>query len=157
MNNCKCCIPYVCAGSGCKQACKRHNIGAQCGATARNIVAQTTRNFDAKNSQQNQQNSQKSLRQLEVVSSPTNQEVNPSVEFPDNLVSYVEPDPYQNQPAAFVPSKVPRWRTPPYMNILIQEHHITPHMIKVNLMAKFNTIPDKDLNDIEKFLDIWTF
>ena len=26
MNNCKCCFPYVCAGSGCKRACKRHNI-----------------------------------------------------------------------------------------------------------------------------------
>ena len=29
MNNSKCCIPYVCAGSGCEQACKRHNIVTQ--------------------------------------------------------------------------------------------------------------------------------
>ena len=108
-----------------------HDIGTQCGATATNITAQTTKNFDANS---NQQNFQKLLRQLEVVSSPA--------------------DGYQNQPAAFVPSKVPRWRTPPYMNILIPEHHITPHMIKVNVMAKLNTVPDTALNDIEKFLDI---
>ena len=137
MNNYKCCVPYVCASSSCKWACKRHNIGAQCGATATNIVAQTTRNFDAKI---HQQNSQKSLRQWEVVSSIAE--------------GYVEPDPYQNQPAAFVPSQVPNRRTPPFMNICIQEHHITPHMIKVNLMAKFNTLPDQDLNGIEKFLGI---
>ena len=117
-------------------------------------TAQTTRNFETKSNQQNRQESQKTLRQLEVVSSPANQQVNSSIEFPDDLEGYVEPDPYQNQPAAFVPSKVPRWRTPPYMNILIQEHHITPHMIKVILMAKFNTVAGKDLNDIEKFLDI---
>ena len=43
------------------------------------------------------------------------------------------------------------------MNILIPEHHITPDMIKVNVMAKLNTVPDTALNDIEKFLDIWTF
>ena len=79
---------------------------------------------------------------------------NPADEFPADLQNYVEPDPYKHHPAAFVPSKVPRWRTPPHMNILIQEHHITPHMIKVNLMSKFNTLVDQDLNDIEKFLDI---
>ena len=67
------------------------------------------------------------------------------------------PDPYKHHPAAFVPSKVPRWRTPPHMNILTQEHHITPHMIKVNLMSKFNTLIDQDLSDIEKFPDILTF
>ena len=27
MNNCKCCVPCVCTGSGREQACKRHNIG----------------------------------------------------------------------------------------------------------------------------------
>ena len=50
---------------------ERHDIGAQCGATATNIAAQTTRdlgiNVSATNNQQNQQNSQKLLRQLEVV------------------------------------------------------------------------------------------
>ena len=30
-------------------------------------------------------------------------------------------------------------------------HH--PHMIKVNVMAKLNTVPDTALNDIEKFLE----
>ena len=92
--------------------------------------------------QQNQQNSQKLLRQLEVVPSPAAEGQN-------------NPDGYQ--PAAFVPSKVPRWRTPPFLNILIPEHHITPHMIKVNVMAKLNTVPDSALNEIEEFLDIWTF
>ena len=120
----------------CKQSCERHDIGTQCGATATNTTAQTTKNSDANSNQQNQKKFSKK-RQLEVVSSPA--------------------DGYQNQPAqpaAFVPSKVPRWRTPPYLNILIPEHHITPHMIKVNAMAKLNTVPDTALNDIEKFLDI---
>ena len=66
-----------------------------------------------------------------------------------------DPDGYQ--PAAFVPSKVTRWRKPPYLNILIPEHHITSHMIKVNAMAKLNTVPDSALNEIEEYLDIWTF
>ena len=142
MSNSKSCIPYFCTSSGHKWVCKRHNIGTQCGATATNIAAQTTENIYATNNQQNQQNFQKLLRQLEVVSSP-------AVEGQNN------PDGYQ--PAAFVPSKVPRWRTPPFLNILIPEHHITPHMIKVNVMAKLNTVPDSALNEIEKFLDIWTF
>ena len=114
---------------------KRHDIGTQCGATATDITEQTTKNSDAYSNQQNQQNSQK--RQLEVVSSPA--------------------DRYQNQPAqpaAFELSMVPRWRTPPYLNILIPEHHITPHMIKVNVMTKLNTVPDTALKDIEEFLDI---
>ena len=44
------------------------------------------------------------------------------------------------------------------MNIFIHEHHITPHMNKVNLMSKFNTLPDQDLDEIKKTLDItiWT-
>ena len=58
MKNFKSCIPYVCTGSGCKQVCRRHDIGTQCGATATNIAAQTTKNFDATS---NQQNSQKLL------------------------------------------------------------------------------------------------
>ena len=52
------------------------------------------------------------------------------------------------------PSKDPNRRIPPCMNILIHEHDSTPHMKKVNLMAKFNTLPDQDLNEIEKSLDI---
>ena len=146
MNISKCCSSYVCASSGHKQACERHDFGAQCGVPATNIAAQTTRDLSIKvSANSNQQNFQKTLRQLEVVSSPAIKQVNPSDD---------ELDLYQNQPAAFVPSKVPRWRTLPYMNICIPEHQITPHMIKVNLMAKFNTLPDKNLNDIEKFLDI---
>ena len=89
--------------------------------------------------QPNQQNSQKFIRQLEVVPSPAE-------------VCQNDPDGYQA--AAFVPSKVPRWRRPPYLNILIPEHHITPHMIKVNVMAKLNTVPDSALSEIEEYLDI---
>ena len=51
-----------------KWACERHDIGTQCGATATNITAQTTKNFDANSNQQNFL--KKNLRQLEVVSSP---------------------------------------------------------------------------------------
>ena len=130
MNNFKNCIPCVCTGSGHKQVCERHDVGTQCGATATNTAAQTTENIGASN---NQQNSQKLLRQLEVGPSPAAEGQN-------------NPDGYQ--PAAFVPSKVPRWRKPPFLNILIPEHHITPHMIKVNVMAKLNTVPDSALNEI---------
>ena len=44
------------------------------------------------------------------------------------------------------------------MNIFIHEYHITPHMKKVNLMSIFNTLPNQDLDEIEKYLDIniWT-
>ena len=78
--------------------------------------------------------------------------------FPDDLDGYVEPDHYKNHPSAFVPSKVPVRRIPPFMNILIHEHHITPHMRKVNMMSKLNTLLVKELNEIEKHLDldIWT-
>ena len=89
--------------------------------------------------QQNQQNSQKLLRQLEVVPCSAAEGQN-------------NPDGYQV--AAFVPSKVPWWRKPPFLKILIPKHHITPHMIKVNVMAKLNTVPDSALNEIEEFLDI---
>ena len=74
--------------------------------------------------------------------------------FPDDLDGYVEPDPYKNYPAAFVPSKVPARRILPYINIFIHEHHITPHVQMVNLMSKFNTLLGLELNEIEKFLDI---
>ena len=30
-------------------------------------------------------------------------------------------------------------------------------MIKVNVMAKLNTVPDTALREIEEYLDIWTF
>ena len=149
MNNFKSCVPCVCTGSGHKRVCEEHNIGTQCGATATNTATETVEHFDATNiqkknqqnlqNQPNQQNSQKFIRQLEVVPSPAE-------------VCQNDPDGYQA--AAFVPSKVPRWRRPPYLNILIPEHHITPHMIKVNVMAKLNTVPDSALSEIEEYLDI---
>ena len=152
MNNFKSCVPCVCTSSGHKRVCKEHNIGAQCGATATNTATETVGNFDAINiqqnqqsslqnqqKQQNQQNSQKLIRQLEVVPSPA---------------EVCQNDPVGYQAAAFVPSKVPKWRRPPYLNILIPEHHITPHMIKVNVMAKLNTVPESVLSEIEEYLDI---
>ena len=98
---------------------QRHDIGAQCGTTATNITAKTIIDFNAKVNQQKQQKSQKSLRQLVVVPSTADA-------FPDDLDGYDEPDPYKNHPAAFVPSKVQARRIPPYLNIFIHEHHITP-------------------------------
>ena len=111
MNNIKSCIPCVCTGSGCKRVCKEHNIGTQCGATATNTATETVEHFDATNIQkslhnqqkqlniqknlQSQQNFQKFIRQLEVVPSPAE-------------VCQNDPDGYQV--AAFVPSKVPKWR-----------------------------------------------
>ena len=122
--------------------CLYHNIGTQCGATATNTATKTVENIDAKNiqqSQHNQQNSQKPTRQLEMVHNPAE-------------VCQNDSDGYQA--SVFVPSKVPRWRSPPYLNIVIPEHHITPHMIKVNVMAKLNTVPDAALREIEEYLDI---
>ena len=142
MNNFKSCVPCVCTGRGRKWVCEKHNIGTQCGASATNTATETVENFDVTNIQQNQQNSQKPIKQLEVVPNSTK-------------VCQNDPDGYQA--AAFVPSKAPRWRSPPYLNILIPEHHITPHMIKVNVMAKLNTVPDAALREIEEYLDIWTF
>ena len=145
MNNFKSCVPCVCTSSGCKRVCEKHDIGAQCGGTATNTATETVENIDALNIQQNQrnqQNSPKLIRQLEVVPNPAE-------------VCQNDPDGYQA--AAFVPSKVPRSRSPPYLNILIPEHHITPHMIKVNVMAKLNTVPDAALREIEEYLDIWIF
>ena len=131
--------------SGHQRVCEKHDIGTQCGDTAINTATKTFENIDATNIQQNQhiqQNSQKPIRQLEVVPNPAE-------------VCQNDPDGYQA--AGFVPSKVPRWRNPPYLNILIPEHHITPDMIKVNVMAKLNTVPDAALREIEEYLDIWTF
>ena len=155
MNTFKSCVPCVCTGSGHKRVCEEHNIGTQCGATTTNTATETVEHSDAKSIQKNlqnqlniltklksQQNQQKFIRQLEVVPSPA---------------EVCQNDPVGYQAAAFVPSKVPRWRRPPYLNILIPEHHITPHMIKVNVMAKLNTVPDSALSEIEEYLDIWTF
>ena len=155
MNNFKSCIPCVCIGSGHKWVCERHDIDTQCGATATKTAAQTTENINATNNQHNQQNSQKLLRQLEVVSSSA--EVCQNDPDGRGLTPYKDHAAGWGQVAAFVPSKVPRWRKPPFLNILIPEHHITPHMIKVNVMAKLNTVPDSALNEIEEFLDNWTF
>ena len=152
MNTFKSCVPCVCTGSGHKRVCEEHNIGAQCGATTTNTATETVEHSDAKSIQKNlqnqlniltklknQQNQQKVIRQMEVVPSPA---------------EVCQNGPVGYQAAAFVPSKVPRWRRPPYLNILIPEHHITPHMIKVNVMAKLNTVPDSALSEIEEYLDI---
>ena len=143
MNNFnKSCIPCVCTGSGRKRVYKEHDIGTQCGTTATNTATETVGNFDTtiiQQNQQKQQNSQKFIRQLEVVTNPAE-------------VCQNDPDGYQA--AAFVPSKVPIWRSPPYLNILIPEHHITPHMVKVNVMSKLNIVPDAALREIEEYLDI---
>ena len=157
MNNFKSCIPCVCTGSGRKRVCEEQNIGTQCGTTTTNTATETVEQSDAINSQrnlqnlQNQQNQpniqlkqlnfQKFKRQLEVVPSPAE-------------VCQNDPDGYS---AAFVPSKVPRWRRPPYLNIPMlwdDVQQITPHMSKVNVMAKFNTVPDSALSEIEEYLDI---
>ena len=152
MNNFKSCVPCVCTVSGCKWVCEEQNIGAQCGTTATNTATETVEQSDAINIQKNQQNlqnqlkqlnSQKFKRQLEVVPSPAE-------------VCQNDPDGY---PAAFVPSKVPRWRRPPYLNIPMlwdDVQQITPQKTKVNVMAKFNTVPDSALSEIEEYLDIWT-
>ena len=68
MNKDNCCFNYVCTCSGCKQACKRHDIGAQYGATATNITAEIITDTGIKIIAK--ENQQKSLRQLEVVPSP---------------------------------------------------------------------------------------
>ena len=161
MNNFKGCIPCVCTtGSGRKQSCEEQNIGTQSGATTTNTATETVEQSDIINFLKNQQkqqnqpniqpnlknqlkqlNSQKLKRQLEVVPSPAE-------------VCQSDPDGY---PAAFVPSRVPRWRRPPYLNIPMlwdDVQQISPHMTKVNVMAKFNTVPDSALSEIEDYLDI---
>ena len=152
MNTIKSCVPCVCTGSGCRRVCEEHNIGTQCGTTTTNTATETVEHSDAKSIQKNlqnqlniltklksQQNQQKFIGQLEVVPSPA---------------EVCQNDPVGYQAAAFVPSKVPRYRRPPYLNILIPEQHITPHMINVNVMAKLNTVPDSALSKIEEYLDI---
>ena len=108
MNKDNCCFDYVYTCSDCKQACKRHNIGTQCGATVTNKTAKIITDSCAKVNQQNQQKSQKPLRQLVVVPSPA-----------DGLSDDLDGmglAPYQNHPAAFVSSKVTTRRIPPYTN-----------------------------------------
>ena len=158
MNKVKCCVHCVClTGSGRKRSCEEQNIGAQCGTTTTNTATETVEQSDIINfvknqqkqqnqpnlkNQQKQLNSQKTLkRQLEVVSSPAE-------------VCQGDSD---GCPAAFVPSKVPRWRRPPYLNISMlwdDVQPISPHMTKVNVMAKFNTVPDSALSEKEEYLDI---
>ena len=104
MNKSKSCIPYVCTGSGHKWVSKRHDIGAQFRATATNIAGQKTETLIPQIISKISKIIQKLLRQLEVVPSTAAEGQN-------------NPDGYQV--AVFVPSKVPRWRTPPFLNI----HH----------------------------------
>ena len=144
MNNFKSCVPCVFTGSGCKQVAKNRILVPNVGPL-HNTATETVEQSDAINFQKNQQkrqnqpniqsnlknqlkqlNSQKLKRQLEVVPSPAE-------------VCQSDQDGY---PAAFVPSKVPRWRRPPYLNISMlwdDVQQISPHMTKVNVMAKFNT------------------
>ena len=148
MNNFKGCVHCVClTGSGRKRSCEEQNIGAQCGATTTNTATETVKQSKIINCLKNQQNQPKQLkalklkRQLEVVSSPAE-------------VCQSDLDGY---PAAFMPTKVPRWRRPPYLNIHMlwdDVQQISPHMTKVNVMAKFNTVPDSALSEIEEYLDI---
>ena len=148
MNNFKGCVHCVClTSSGRKRSYEEQNIGAQCGATTTNTATETVEQSEIINCLKNQQNQPKQLktlklkRQLEVVPSPAE-------------VCQSDLDGY---PAAFVPSKVPRWRRPPYLNIPMlwdDDQQIFPHMTKVNVMAKFNTVPDSALSEIEEYLDI---
>ena len=141
MNNFKGCIHCVClTGSDRKRSCKEQNIGTQCGATTTNTATETVEQSKIINCLKNQQNQPKQLkalkltRQLEVVPSPAE-------------VCQSDLDGY---PAA-------RWRRPPYLNIPMlwdDVQQISPHMTKVNVMAKFNTVPDSALSEIEEYLDI---
>ena len=111
MNNFKGCVHCVClTGSGRKRSCEEQNIGTQCGATTTNTATETVEQSEQSeiiNFLKNQQNQPKQLkalklkRQLEVVPSPAE----------------VCQSDLDGCPAAFVPSKVPRWRRPPYLNI----------------------------------------
>ena len=148
MNNLKGCVHCVgLTGSGRKRSCEEQNIGAQSGTTTTNMATETVEQSENINCLKNQQNQPKQLkalklkRQLEVVPSPAE-------------VCQSDLDGY---PAAFVPSKVPRWRRPPYLNICCTSSitkQISPHMTKVNVMAKLNTVPDSALSEIEEYLDI---
>ena len=145
MNNYKRLCHCVCStGSGRERSCEEQNIGAQCGTTTTNTATETveqSENIVIQPKQLKQLNSQNLKRQLEVVPSPAD-------------VCQADSNGY---PAAHVPSKVPRWRRPPYLNICCTSsstQQISPHMTKVNVMAKFNTVPDSALSEIEEYLDI---
>ena len=147
MSNIYGCYNVCMSSSGCMGLCKEHNhdIGTQCGATTADRSTSSTKvNVTVI---QQQQNLNTQSKQLEVV--PLGADG-----YPVELESYVEPDPFRGQPAALVPSKVPQRQTPPFINILVEEHHITPYMQKVHVMSRFNTLPESDLNDIEAALDI---
>ena len=157
MNTFKSCVPCVCTSSGHKRVCKEHNIGTQCEATTTNMATETVEHSDAKSIQknlQNLQNLQNQQNQLNILTKQKNQQNQQKIIRQLEVAEVCQNDPVGYQAAAFVPSKVPRWRRPPYLNILIPEHHITPHMIKVNVMAKLNTVPDSALSEIEEYLDI---
>ena len=126
MNNFKSCLPCVCTGSGHKRVCEEHNIGTQCGTTATNTATETVRNSDAINIQQNQQNQQSSLQNQQKQQNQQNsQKLIRQMEVVPSPAEVCQNDPVGYQAAAFVPSKVPRWRRPPYLNIpmLRDEHH----------------------------------
>ena len=105
MNNYKRLCHCVCStGSGRERSCEEQNIGAQCGTTTTNTATETveqSENIVIQPKQLKQLNSQNLKRQLEVVPSPAD-------------VCQADSNGY---PAAHVPSKVPRWRRPPYLNI----------------------------------------
>ena len=128
-------VPVVAANKFAKNTILVPNVGLLPQTQQLKNIQKNQPNLQNQQNQPNQQNSQKFIRQLEVVPS---------------LAEVCQNDPDGYQAAAFVP----RWRRHPYLNILIPEHHITPHMIKVNVMAKLNTVPDSALSEIEEYLDI---
>ena len=107
-----CGLSDVCdTSSGSIQKCTEHehDIGTQCGATTADKTTNSVK-VNVTVIQQNQQNPNSQSKQLEVVPLAADG-------FPVDLESYVEPDKFRNQPAALVPSKVSKRRTPliPYM------------------------------------------
>ena len=71
MNKDNCYSSDVCTYSGCKQACKRHNIGVQCVAIAAKKTANPISDIEIT------ANQQKPLKQLEEVSNPVDIEPAP--------------------------------------------------------------------------------
>ena len=151
MNNFKRLHHCVClTGSGRERSCEEQNIGAQCGATTTNTATESVEQSEIINIQQKQPKQQKQLKQLNSQNLKRQLEVVPS---PAD-VCQTDSNGFL---AAHVPSKVPRWRRPPYLNISMlwdDVQQISPHMTKVNVMAKFNTVPDSALSEIEEYLDI---
>ena len=132
--------PVVVASDLAKNRILAPNVGPLPQTQQLKLVEQSE-NIVIQPKQLKQLNSQNLKRQLEVVPSPAD-------------VCQADSNGY---PAAHVPSKVPRWRRPPYLNICCTSsstQQISPHMTKVNVMAKFNTVPDSALSEIEEYLDI---